>query len=592
MHPDITVTGHTTASTPCPHILYTFAVDRDAVFKKSDEEPLTHATRSSTPSTRRSAPDLVLPPERLLVTTFVPSARADDALIAERKAGLGAYLAGLVKVPEYRHSDALQAFLAPTIVAPPRALHLEDALPSTLSRKTAQELSVITAAAISFIAAAYYSSWSADSYPPEKLNYSKFDILFFGKVLTMIQSSVRHPQLLFHTDLGLSNSAMQQRLVSSAKRSGKGAKVVLSVGGWLGSASFHQIAGSSTNRTKFVLTLSSAVSKFGLDGIDVDWEYPNGAGAGNAYGSADVANLLFLLKVLRTSLGTSMIISAAVTDLPWIAANGSPFTDVSAYAAQLSYVTCPVPTHRLGICEARCWPAYTAQAAFKQWTAAKFPASKLLLGLPLYGYVFNSTKTRLTPTFVESGEVAEAEAVADAGVEAEVGEAEEAVQQAEAEPEASVEVDAQTVEEVIAGTAETTEEAIEEAGKEANVTDGGAVSVEQRVVIFVALTRCHESHQMVGPCNPFNSLVASDALVKLADGTYGEGGGFKKGWDNCSDTPFLYNTTQKTVLSYDVHTLSQIKQLSPSQRAWPDASLSHWIKLDDGVTLQNAIRKA
>lgn len=37
----------------------------------------------------------------------------------------------------------------------------------------------------------------------------------------------------------------------------------------------------------------------------------------------------------------------------------------------------------------------SAQAALKQWTAAGFPASKLLLGLPLYGYVSKSTKTVL-----------------------------------------------------------------------------------------------------------------------------------------------------------------------------------------------------
>lgn len=38
---------------------------------------------------------------------------------------------------------------------------------------------------------------------------------------------------------------------------------------------------------------------------------------------------------------------------------------------------------------------YSAQAAINQWTKAGFPASKLLLGLPLYGYVSNSTATSL-----------------------------------------------------------------------------------------------------------------------------------------------------------------------------------------------------
>jgi chitinase len=133
-----------------------------------------------------------------LVTTFIPSAWADDALIAERKAGLEQYLAKLLDVPQYRQSDAVQEFLALSIPSSPPQFELEDAIPSTLSRKTAEEL---ISAAATFISAAYYpckspkeyffsslrpaviSAWSADSFAPEKLDYSKFDILFFGKSL-------------------------------------------------------------------------------------------------------------------------------------------------------------------------------------------------------------------------------------------------------------------------------------------------------------------------------------------------------------------------------------------------------------------------
>lgn len=41
-------------------------------------------------------------------------------------------------------------------------------------------------------------------------------------------------------------------------------------------------------------------------------------------------------------------------------------------------------------------PKASAQAAFAQWTKAGMPASKLLLGLPLYGYVSKSTDKKLT----------------------------------------------------------------------------------------------------------------------------------------------------------------------------------------------------
>ena len=66
-------------------------------------------------------------------------------------------------------------------------------------------------------------------------------------------------------------------------------------------------------------------------------EYPNESGAGNAYSSADAANLLSFFKSLRSALGSSKIISAAVTPLPWLGSNGDPLTDVSAYASVMTY---------------------------------------------------------------------------------------------------------------------------------------------------------------------------------------------------------------------------------------------------------------
>ena len=36
------------------------------------------------------------------------------------------------------------------------------------------------------VAAAYYPDWSADSWPPESLDYSKFDILFYGEHVPLL----------------------------------------------------------------------------------------------------------------------------------------------------------------------------------------------------------------------------------------------------------------------------------------------------------------------------------------------------------------------------------------------------------------------
>ncbi|KAJ7169103.1 glycoside hydrolase [Mycena crocata] len=542
--PAVKSVGHTTASTPRPHILYAFSVERDGkvdVVKKrySDFVALDAAL---------GVQDIELPPKRILATTFIPSAWVDDTLIAERKNGLTTYLKDLLTSPHYKDSNTLEEFLAPSLLASPRQFDLEDALPSTLSRKAAQQLGDVTAAA-TFLAAAYYPDWSADAFPPEGLDYSKFDILFFAFAVPNSSSTLTW-------DSG--SQAILKRLVASAKSSGRGTKIVLSVGGWGGSTFFHQAAGSAANRTTFVNALASAVSTFALDGIDIDWEYPNNPGAGNPFGSADAANLLLLLTALRTKLGTAKIISAAVTDLPWIGSNGSPLKDMSAYAAQMTYANlmnydifgdwsdAPGPNAPLGnLCGSSSQPEYSAEAAFAQWTAAKFPASKLLLGLPLYGYVLNSTKTVLTGSFTSP----------------------EAVPQSDDKPASGTATNG-----VIRG---------------ANKRPLQSPSPSKVGTAAVAANLQSWWGQQI----PFSSIVSSGALVKKANGTYGEGGGFTMGWDDCSDTPFLFNTAQKTVVSYD-DTFSITDKAAFAKSKGMAGCFTWSLDQDDGVTLQNAIRKA
>ena len=48
-------------------------------------------------------------------------------------------------------------------------------------------------------------------------------------------------------------------------------------------------------------------------------------------------------------------------------------------------------------------PEASARAALVQWTKAGMPASKLLLGLPLYGYVSRSTAKKLSGSSVPMG---------------------------------------------------------------------------------------------------------------------------------------------------------------------------------------------
>ncbi|CAK5281690.1 unnamed protein product [Mycena citricolor] len=469
------VSGHTTASSPRPHILYKFDFEHNGTRH-------TFAAFHNAIGAGPGAPEL--PPKRLLTTLFIPSAWVDDALIAERKEGLERYLNQLSKTSE--HIPAILEFLnADTTALHLQAFQLEDALPSTLSRTTFEALTAGAPVpdAKSFQAAAYYPSWSSDAYIPEKLDYSRFDILFFGMVpgLAVFSTSRLKSPAAFaipNTSSALTwspeDQSLLKRLVAAAKKSGKGTKIVLSVGksahSLIASERSTHIARGTANRAKFVTNLSNVVKAFSLDGIDIDWEYPNSVGAGNPYGAKDSANFLSLLKSLRGSLGPSKIISAAVIDLPWLGPDGNPLTDLSEYAAELTYVNLqPGPNAPLGdLCNGSSQPEFTAQAAFKQWTTAKFPASKLMLGVPLYGYVYNSSRTMLEG-FVDPAEEGDAPV-------------------SNATPGANKKIE----------------------------------RIEQTTSNPVEIKATANLKPWWGQAIPFNSLLASGALVKKGDGTLGQ----------------------------------------------------------------------
>ena len=55
---------------------------------------------------------------------------------------------------------------------------------------------------------------------------------------------------------------------------------MLAVGGWnLGSAPFHQIVQSASNRHEFITQSIKFLRDRNFDGLDLDWEYPANRGS-------------------------------------------------------------------------------------------------------------------------------------------------------------------------------------------------------------------------------------------------------------------------------------------------------------------------
>ncbi|RDB17715.1 Chitinase A1 [Hypsizygus marmoreus] len=522
----ISILDHTTASSPTPHVLYIIKV----TFDNGQQHEVLRRYSQFVGLHEYLEDSFTLPPNHHLTNAVVPSAWVNDELIAERKSGLAAYLTHVNTVPEFQDNPIYVQFLSSPSFDMDSLGQGAKETPNMVSRDTVKIYQVIASdpdTQATPIAAAYYPSWSAWTNPPNKLNFAKFDIIFYAFATPNASATLSWE--------GGAQDTLR-KLISSARQSGKGTKIVLSVGGWGGSYWFSQVVSSSANRSKFNNALVGAVNSFGLDGIDIDWEYPNSTGAGNPHSSADAANFLSLLKLLRTSLGWSKVISAAVPHMPWLGANGSPLTNVSAYAAQMTYVNImnydvngasskPGPNAPLGnLCGTSKQPQANAKAALAQWTKAGFPASKLLLGLPLYGYVSKSTATKLSGSLMPDPSVSPSPHPRNG-------------------PPRTLEPDAAA----------------------------GDLS------------------GMWGQQIAFNQLLQGGALVKNADGTYKGANGYQMGWDNCSDTPFLYNTARSTVVSYD-DTWSIASKTQFAKKASMAGCFTWSLDQDDGLALHNVIR--
>lgn len=132
------------------------------------------------------------------------------------------------------------------------------------------------------------------------------------------------------------NAPDLQEAVSLAH--GNGSTIGITVGGWSGSRYFSTVCADSTKRQTLATNIYNYLQQYDLDSIDIDWEFPNNYGAGNEYSSADVANFLTFLQLLRTTVGDNIRISLAVPSTGYSGSDGKVVADMSGFASVVDYI--------------------------------------------------------------------------------------------------------------------------------------------------------------------------------------------------------------------------------------------------------------
>lgn len=174
-------------------------------------------------------------------------------------------------------------------------------------------------------------------------------------------------------------------------------KVLLSVGGW-GARGFSAAAASPENRAIFIRSAQEVIKRYGLDGIDLDWEYPiNGAWGLVDAQKADRDNFTALLNELRQALGKEKLLTIAV------AANvkgPTEWVDMKAITPALDYINLMAYDMAYGtqyfnsnLYDSKQWPTvaaadkYSAEYVVNNYIAAGVKPAQMNLGIGFYGRV-------------------------------------------------------------------------------------------------------------------------------------------------------------------------------------------------------------
>lgn len=112
--------------------------------------------------------------------------------------------------------------------------------------------------------------------------------------------------------LGTAKDSITIRHLVSLKQQYPQLKVLLSMGGWSGCAPCSESFSRENGRITFANTTKHLLEYFGLDGLDLDWEYPTVEGfPGHLYQPSDKTNFTALIQTLRKTLGKKYELSFA-----------------------------------------------------------------------------------------------------------------------------------------------------------------------------------------------------------------------------------------------------------------------------------------
>ncbi|MGC1871751.1 MAG: glycoside hydrolase family 18 protein [Acidobacteriaceae bacterium] len=204
--------------------------------------------------------------------------------------------------------------------------------------------------------------------------------------------------------LGDPSDAANLAMMVGLKKENPDFTVLISVGGWLWSGRFSDAALTPASRAKFIDSVADFITRYKLDGLDIDWEYPAMAGAaGNVFRPQDTQNYTLLLKELRERFKKMQkplhrrlyITIAAGASTEFL--QHTEMDKVQKYVDTVNLMAYDYYEPGDDKITGNHAPLYVDPAdpkgissdkSVKEFEAAGVPADKIVLGVPFYGHVW------------------------------------------------------------------------------------------------------------------------------------------------------------------------------------------------------------
>ncbi|XP_057381047.1 chitotriosidase-1-like [Daphnia carinata] len=190
------------------------------------------------------------------------------------------------------------------------------------------------------------------------------------------------------------------RKFTDLKNQNPSLKTMLAIGGWVDSNindKYSQLVASSENIDVFVGSVVTLLQEYGFDGLDMDWEYPRS--------EADKTGFTNLLVALKDAFAPfNYILSAAVSAIPTDLGYDIPaiettvdFINLMTYDIHGSWEPDMADHHAPLRKRSFETTNNNVEDSVDFWLANGLSASKINLGMPLYGRTWKLASAMTTP---------------------------------------------------------------------------------------------------------------------------------------------------------------------------------------------------